>query len=46
MDAGDATLVVLSEQYPRAKLLTVDTRDFAVYRRGDGKRPAKRLVVG
>jgi predicted nucleic acid-binding protein len=32
MDAGDATLVVLSEQYPRAKLITVDD-DFRRYRR-------------
>jgi predicted nucleic acid-binding protein len=37
MDAGDATLVVLSEQFPRAKLLTVDRRDFAIYRRADGR---------
>lgn len=37
MDAGDATLVVLSEQFPRARLLTVDRRDFAIYRRGDGR---------
>lgn len=32
MDAGDATLVVLSELYPRAKLITVDD-DFRHYRR-------------
>ncbi len=32
MDAGDATLVVLSEQFPRAKLITVDN-DFRRYRR-------------
>jgi predicted nucleic acid-binding protein len=32
MDAGDATLVVLSELYPRAKLITVDG-DFRRYRR-------------
>lgn len=32
MDAGDATLVVLSELYPRAKLITVDD-DFRRYRR-------------
>ena len=32
MDAGEATLVVLSEQYPRAKLITVDD-DFRRYRR-------------
>lgn len=33
MDAGDASLVVLSEKFPRAKLITVDVRDFTVYRR-------------
>lgn len=32
MDAGDATLVVLSELFPRAKLITVD-EDFRRYRR-------------
>ena len=32
MDAGDATLVVLSEIYPRARLITVDG-DFRTYRR-------------
>ncbi len=32
MDVGDATLVVLSELFPRARLLTVDT-DFRQYRR-------------
>jgi predicted nucleic acid-binding protein len=32
MDTGDATLVVLSEQYPRARLITVDD-DFRRYRR-------------
>jgi predicted nucleic acid-binding protein len=32
MDAGDATLVVLSELCPRAKLITVDD-DFRRYRR-------------
>jgi predicted nucleic acid-binding protein len=33
MDLGDATLVVLSEQFPRAKIITLDRRDFSVYRR-------------
>lgn len=33
MDAGDASLVVLSEQFPRAKIITTDVRDFSVYRR-------------
>jgi predicted nucleic acid-binding protein len=32
MDAGDATLVVLSELFPRAKLITLD-QDFRRYRR-------------
>jgi len=36
MDLGDATLVALSEQYPRAKLLTIDEKDFTIYRRRDG----------
>jgi hypothetical protein len=33
MDAGDASLVVLSEKLPKAKLITTDVRDFTVYRR-------------
>lgn len=33
MDAGDASLVVLSELYPRAKIITLDVKDFTVYRR-------------
>jgi predicted nucleic acid-binding protein len=37
MDFGDATLVALSEMHPRARLITVDRRDFSVYRRSDGK---------
>jgi len=32
MDAADATLVVLSEQFPRARLITLDS-DFRHYRR-------------
>jgi predicted nucleic acid-binding protein len=36
MDVGDATLVALSERYPRARLITVDRTDFTVYRRKDG----------
>lgn len=35
MDLGDATLVVLSEQLPHARLITVDRTDFVIYRRGD-----------
>ena len=33
MDVCDGSLVVLSEQFPNAKIITVDTRDFPVYRR-------------
>ena len=33
MDAGDASLVVLSEKIPKAKIITTDVRDFTVYRR-------------
>lgn len=33
MDAADASLVVLGELHPRAKLVTVDARDFRIYRR-------------
>jgi len=36
MDLADATLVALSEQYPRAKLITIDEKDFTIYRRRDG----------
>jgi predicted nucleic acid-binding protein len=32
-DPADASLVVLSELYPRAKLVTVDRKDFRIYRR-------------
>lgn len=35
-DWADASLVILSERYPRARLLTVDVRDFTIYRRRDG----------
>jgi uncharacterized protein len=38
MDLGDASLVVLSELRPKSKLVTLDRRDFNVYRRADGKR--------
>lgn len=33
MDAADASLVVLSEQFPKARLVTIDARHFGVYRR-------------
>jgi uncharacterized protein len=35
-DAGDASLVILSELHPNARLVTLDARDFSVYRRKDG----------
>lgn len=38
MDACDGTPVVLSEQFPKAKIITVDIRDFPIYRRG-GREP-------
>ncbi|MSU48441.1 MAG: DNA-binding protein [Opitutus sp.] len=37
MDAADASLVVLSEQFPKAKLVTTDARHFAVYRCRENK---------
>jgi hypothetical protein len=40
MDVCDGSLVVLSERFTRAKILTVDFRDFPVYRRfGDEPLP-------
>ncbi len=33
MDVCDASLIILSEQYPKAKLITLDVRDFSIYRR-------------
>lgn len=33
MDVCDASLVLLSEMHPAAKIVTLDVRDFAVYRR-------------
>lgn len=35
MDCGDASLVVLSEMFPHAKLITTDREDFTIYRRFD-----------
>lgn len=35
-DAGDASLVILSELHPHARLVTLDVRDFSAYRRRDG----------
>ncbi|MDO8539252.1 MAG: hypothetical protein Q7S40_02345 [Opitutaceae bacterium] len=37
MDAADASLVVLSELYPKAKLLTIDARHFGIYRRRENE---------
>ena len=42
-DPGDASLVILSELYPRAKLITIDRTDFLIYRRADG-RPVPSLM--
>lgn len=36
-DLGDASLIVLSEQFPDARLVTIDRADFTVYRRRDGR---------
>lgn len=33
MDAGDCSLVLLSERFPRAKIITTDTAHFRLYRR-------------
>lgn len=33
MDVSDASLVILSEQFPRAMVLTLDVRHLTVYRR-------------
>jgi len=35
MDLADASIVVMSELQPRSQVLTVDRRDFSVYRRND-----------
>ncbi len=35
-DWGDASLIILSERHPRARLITTDSRDFTLYRRRDG----------
>ncbi len=33
MDAGDASLVILSELFPHAPVITTDRHDFSIYRR-------------
>ncbi|HYV49825.1 MAG TPA: PIN domain-containing protein [Myxococcaceae bacterium] len=35
MDLADASIVVMSEAHRRCQVLTVDRRDFSVYRRND-----------
>lgn len=35
MDLADAAVVVMTEQHSRSQVLTVDRRDFGVYRRND-----------
>src|SRR5262245_20927760 len=35
MDLADASIVVMSEAHARCQVLTVDRRDFSVYRRND-----------
>lgn len=35
MDLADASVVVLSERHARSQVLTVDRRDFSIYRRND-----------
>lgn len=35
MDLADASIVVLSERHMRCQVLTVDRKDFSVYRRND-----------
>lgn len=35
MDLADASIVVMSEQHPRCQVLTVDRKDFSIYRRND-----------
>jgi uncharacterized protein len=35
MDLADASVVVMSELHPRCQILTIDRKDFSVYRRND-----------
>lgn len=35
MDLADAAVVVMAEQHRRCQVLTVDRKDFAIYRRND-----------
>jgi predicted nucleic acid-binding protein len=35
MDLADASIVVMTELHARSQVLTIDHRDFTVYRRND-----------
>ena len=35
MDLADASIVAMSEIYKRSQVLTVDRKDFSIYRRND-----------
>ena len=35
MDLADASIVVMSEVRPKSQVLTVDRKDFTIYRRND-----------
>lgn len=35
MDLADASIVAMSELHPRSQVLTVDRKDFSIYRRND-----------
>ena len=35
MDLADASIVVMSEVRPRSQVLTIDRKDFSIYRRND-----------
>ncbi len=35
MDLADASIVVMSESHARSQVLTIDRRDFSIYRRND-----------
>jgi predicted nucleic acid-binding protein len=35
MDLADASIVVMSERHARSQVLTVDRKDFSIYRRND-----------
>lgn len=35
MDLADASIVVMTELHPRCQVLTIDRKDFSLYRRND-----------